>query len=252
MKEHPILFNGEMVRAILEGRKTMTRRVVTAANSTVCGYNVTGKSNLWSGLVWKDRPDAPYSGVNVDSGPHILHPYHSQYLHVPWDAPDDAEDQRSFRVRCRYEVGDRLWVRETHYRWGRWIKNGFTKTGKQAWTFRSRNREVAYLDSPPQSLIETNKNRNTPGWFKRPSIFMPRWASRIDLPIIRMRVERLQDISEDDCKAEGIIGVPTAFGLLYKPAFSRLWDSIYAKSGHGWAKNDWVWVPEWAPYRSGQ
>ncbi|KKN60086.1 hypothetical protein LCGC14_0535550 [marine sediment metagenome] len=76
----------------------------------------------------------------------------------------------------------------------------------------------------------------------RPSIHMPRWASRITLEITEVRVERIREITEEDAKSEGIIGVHTAMGVLYKPAFSRLWDSLNAKRGYGWEVNPWLWA----------
>lgn len=276
------------VKAILEGRQTMFRRVVTAANSTVCGYNVTGKSNLWSGLVWEDRPDAPYSGVNVDSGPHILHPYPSQYLHVPWDAPDDAEDQRSFRVRCRYEVGDRLYVRETFQTFR---KNSAAES--KAYSDKSKHinsvsdlialnklpyghGELAILYAADFGAWAYDKDSDLQPW--RPSIHMPRWASRITLEITGVKVERVQDIDAYGALQEGIeLAVPPNCDAPEPPseyegwskarrkewiegmaravyfcrcadadnhikAFQELWDSINAKRGYGWDVNPWDWA----------
>ena len=146
-------------------------------------------------------------------------------------------------VKCPYgQVGDRLWVRETHYRFGRWVPNGFSKTGKQKWTFKAGTFEVLYMDNPPTLNVLRNSNRMERGWFKRPASFMPRWASRITLEITGVKAERVQDISESDCYAEGIEqphkrydGVSEATRLL----FQYLWDSINAKRGYGWGSNPW-------------
>jgi hypothetical protein len=83
----------------------------------------------------------------------------------------------------------------------------------------------------------------------RPSIFMPRWASRITLEIVSVKVERVQEISKEDAIAEGVEAVMVdghKYGLQtgndYKWAFNQLWDSINAKRGYGWDVNPWVWA----------
>ena len=169
MKETGIIMSGNHPAKILDGTKTMTRRVIKPQPPQLFPYPcLKGDIVTWSEFKAGDFP--MWAG-------------HS---------------------KCPYgQVGDRLWVRETHYRWGRWIKNGLTKTGKQAWTFKSLNREIAYLDYPPPRLIETNKSRNIPGWYKRPSIHMPRRASRITLEITELWAELLRSISPADAMAEG-------------------------------------------------
>src|SRR3569832_1608830 len=91
VKERPILFNGAMVRAILDGRKTQTRRLVTPMTSTVLGYNVTEKSLYWRELDWS-------RDVMKDKGPHFFHGSASEYLHV-WC----KEDEKRYRVRSRID-----------------------------------------------------------------------------------------------------------------------------------------------------
>jgi hypothetical protein len=127
---------------------------------------------------------------------------------------------------CPYEVGMRLWVRET------W-----------AYIFNSGS-------EPPTYTTYFKANGNTlPGINKwRPSIFMPRWASRITLEIVNIRVERVQDISEEDAKAEGTKGLYDDWAgpgkLTYRKPYKALWDSINSKRGYGWDVNPWVWVIE--------
>jgi len=221
MKETGIIMSGDHPKLILDGLKTMTRRVITASNSTVLGYVVSKNNLLWTGLVWDDR-------VYKDKGPHILHPSTSEYLHVPWVNPDDSDDNRVFRVRCRYDVGDRLWVKETWAAEKR-LDHSPSELGNAA--------DVALwykADNNQRSLLERGK------W--RPSRFMPRWASRILLEITEVRVERLQEISGQDIKAEGLdvqFTIPGAFDALER--FSVLWDSLNAQRGYGWNKNNWVW-----------
>ena len=177
MKERPILFSGSMVRALLDGRKTMTRRVCKELDHT------------------------------------------AERLAVEWAS-----------THCPYGVpGDRLWVRET-WRNGTPMLNGPDLNGA-----------VAYRADYPDSghLIK---------W--RPSIFMPRRASRITLEIVSVRVERVQDISEADAKAEGVRQpVPGSWYRhvkrdCYRCGFEALWDSINAKRGYGWDVNPWVWIIE--------
>ncbi len=158
------------------------------------------------------------------------------------------------RYRCG---GARLWVRESFYAYGHYQHTGnLTETGK---------REIEFIDLTLRSNLAcqyavdtsppTSSNKFDTGWHKRPSIFMPRWASRINLEITNVRVERLQEISEVDAKAEGIQEVEciapcfdgggAAFGPNAQVAFMRGWDSINGKrKGCTWADNPWVWALE--------
>lgn len=195
MSDRPILFTGEMVRAILDGRKTQTRRVVT------------GQALDWLG------PGGFTPEFVADPGNRL----------------------------CRYGYpGDRLYVRET------WAPGEFR--GKRFAHYRATGPH--HPDAPGR--IEARKRLWDGRW--RPSIHMPRWASRILLDVAAVRVERVQDISEADAKAEGIEahdddGV-TYYGPLNwghadpKQAFRSLWDSINAKRGYSWESNPWVWVVE--------
>lgn len=139
-------------------------------------------------------------------------------------------------LRCPYgQPGDRLWVRET---WAHETDFG-TATGKALYRADGDNRET-------ECGMPTDK------W--RPSIYMPRWASRITLEIVGVRVERVQDITEYDAMAEGIdaehadgLGFVAIGPNGYRPfvtAFRELWDSINAKRGYGWSVNPFVWVVE--------
>jgi len=134
---------------------------------------------------------------------------------------------------CPYgQVGDRLWCKET------WFPNHLD------WRERHNISDVDYkADYDGRGSFYEDGD---PSW--RPSIFMPRWASRIDLEITDIRVERLQEIISGDCLAEGIlascddgIGVQ-GMELDYK--FSKLWDSLNAKRGYSWESNPFVWVIE--------
>lgn len=182
-KERPIIFGSEMVKAILEGRKTQTRRVI--------------------------KPQ-PASGVRFS-------PF----------VPGQVEDGHGRELRCPYAV-DRLWVRETwqavHY------------TGEQT-GYKEYPGEVVQEDYGPKFGLVFPGGGWDGRW--RPSIFMPRWASRITLEVVSVRVERLQEISDSDARAEGVL-----CDLNCRRPFMELWDSINAKRGYGWDSNPWVWVIE--------
>jgi hypothetical protein len=204
MKERPILFNGEMVRAILDGRKTQTRRPM------------------------KPQP------VDVGGGP---------IDHYGPDALDAIARQ------CPHgKVKDQLWVRET------WAKSkGLLDT---TIFYRATDKDIK------QRALDYSERENR--W--RPSIYMPRWASRIQLEITNVRVERLQDISEEDAAEEGLQIFNEDGNLYYsgwgveprnwfdepwkwhcdnpRQAFYELWDGINFKRGFGVATNPWLWVIE--------
>lgn len=209
MKERPIIFNGEMVRAILDGRKTQTRRVMV--RQPIQSHWATFQSYRET---WKEV--SPHS-----------------WIYIQTIAENPNPDQ--VYAKCPYAVGQQLWVRE---KWG-WS------------TLASMQPHPAYS----QFLIFPSACRtNDAGAFVRwrPSIHMPRWASRITLEVVGVRVERVQDIGEADAKAEGLILIePRAWigtrGNFYTSpvnAFRDLWDSINAKRGYSWDMNPWVWVIE--------
>jgi hypothetical protein len=134
-------------------------------------------------------------------------------------------------IRCPFgQPGDRLWVRETHV-----ITNANEVVYRADYPSNAEERGMENI--PPESAVR---------W--RPSIHMPRWASRITLEIVDVRVERVQDISNEDAIAEGCNGGPHVEGYgENNPAdpyeeFAILWDTINAKRGHPWSANDWVWA----------
>lgn len=168
-----------------------------------------------------------------------------QYRHKQWH----VEDEDAI-MGCPYgSIRDRLWVRET---WGFDNKEYIELYKKEIWRGEPdrRTADVFYKASEEDINI-------FPIGYWRPSIFMPRWASRINLEITDIRVERLHDITEEDAKVEGakatIWGVNEIdwSGLLgfpdqrtsYKNGFSILWDSINGKK-YPWSSNPWVWVIE--------
>lgn len=192
MAEKPILFNGEMVRAILDGRKTQTRRADT---------------------------------------------------------------------KPRYAVGDLMWVRET-WRVGGWNDDFEFQVDYQADDFNGHDFLVCEDDEMAgrlavQSSAEAAKVFGDSEYWAwepgespcrwRPSIHMPKWAARIWLRVTDVRLERVQDISEEDARAEGIQrhamgwtdGANGYDVMTARDAFAELWDDVYPGS---WDRDDWVWV----------
>lgn len=234
MKERPLLFSGPMVRATLAGTKTQTRRVVKPQPERRVGPMLAFKKRAGDGFwLWPNARE------------HIV-------------------------AECPYgQPGARLWVRETFYAWGRWETRFSVKKGRDEWHFIDMTLEAgkSYLyaanGQQPQPMGgKRHKGGVTPTWWKRPAIFMPRWASRITLEVTGVRVERLQDISFEDCKSEGAWGpdesivekVAQHFGIDFLAAnpylaYRMLWESI---NGAGsWEANPWVWVVEFKRQEGG-
>ncbi|BEO71862.1 hypothetical protein SMQE32_26810 [Serratia marcescens] len=208
MKERPVIFNGEMVRAILDGRKTQTRRVMAAQP----------ESNQFGLLRISD------STKRSDIGK-----YH-------WaESNATGTHQRSALFSCQFgQVGDRLWVRETFM--------DLTGTGIEATTGKFEG--FAYrADTPAGSYGDEVRKEYGLKW--TPSLHMPRKACRILLEITAVRVERLNDINEEDAKSEGVAPsqhIITPPEALYRVGFLKLWQSIYGEES--WRANPWVWVIE--------
>lgn len=168
-------------------------------------------------------------------------------------------DDPSAVLACPYgQIGDRLWVKEEHYRFGHWepVPGVKTKTGRMKWRFVADTDEVLY--SPPAEFRKGRHHHDpeTSAWHKRLGRFMPRSAARTLLEIVDIRVERLLDISEEDAIAEGCQGEQVRLpdtcygsggeivGYSAKTDFIALWDSINAKRGYYWEDNPLVWVIE--------
>lgn len=178
------------------------------------------------------------------------------WLQPDWLRPKTEPSKQSYgfwltdKVACVSPFGgpgDRLWVQET------WEQTRPKKSGER---FIVRRPAAGCGDL---HYAADNEVDEPPKW--RPSIYMPRWASRINLDVTEVRVEQLQDITEADALAEGVHG-PNRFGAWRDYAkvritkrrfcatpvasYQSLWDSIYAKWGYGWDANPWVWVGEWS------
>ncbi|MGP1224193.1 morphogenetic protein [Serratia sp. CY38905] len=215
MKERPVIFNGEMVRAILDGRKTQTRRVMKVQpESSGFGLRFITESlnNRDTGKYFWSQSDA--CGINKSRSKPFLCPFG--------------------------QVGDRLWVRETFQ--GPLIPEDELSEylGANPDKFQSPAYcEYAADGGAKPEYVDSDENTRY-GW--RPSIHMPRWASRITLEITAVRVERLNDISEEDAKAEGAPTELCIIGEKHYMGFRTLWQSIYGEES--WGANPWVWVIE--------
>lgn len=222
IKERPILFSIQMVLALLERRKTQTRRVVKPQPPFGCSYEINGARS--HALCFQTE-------------------YGTKTAEAVWVNP--TAKSTDHRLPCPYgHPGDRIWVKETHFSWGKWVRNGRTKTGKPAWRFKAlapNERKVLYVAGEPIALPEKIK-RTDIAWHKRPSIFMPRWASRITLELTSVKVERLGDISHKDALAEGVEYDVSNLDGSPLARFKKLWESINGKGS--WDKNPWVWKIE--------
>lgn len=199
MKERPILFNTSMVQAILDGRKTQTRRpvkkeiaehieFVSASNDDNTEFDFLGLS---------------YGECQLDNGKTEV----PQWLVFCSEYPEEGVIPIGQGFGA---VGDRLWVRET-FCWGGYVKD---------------HEDLLHRADCDYSLEE----RGDRPW--TPSIHMPRWACRLVLEITDVRLERVQDITEKDAKAEGAKSLED---------FQTLWGGVYPNS---WENNEWVWAIE--------
>ncbi|HDU5644732.1 TPA: morphogenetic protein [Klebsiella pneumoniae subsp. pneumoniae] len=198
MKERGMIFNSEMVRAILDGRKTQTRRPVK--------FPVHDK-NLGCELAGNELAGELSAG---------------NYLNSAFGKP-----------------GDRIWVRET------FCPVDDTQYGGEKWVdYRATPKFEA---SHPAGWDCAPNDAEALKW--RPSIHMPRWASRILLEITDVRVERLKSISDGDAIREGCSTADMKSGDCVADVFARLWASIYGSDS--WNANPWVWVIEFKRVEGG-
>lgn len=207
IKSRPILFSAAMVRAIIDGRKTQTRRSV------------------------KFKPP------NITQLPYME--YARDGMPIFWSSPPNESirmsDYYDHGFPCPYgEPGDRLWVRET-------VKATFSEEGLDCVHYISDDRCRAICDNEATAWA---KMRDYAGGRSKivPSIHMPRWASRITLEITDIGVERLSEISRGDCMAEGCPFPNIAKETDPQSWYRDLWESIHGAGS--WSANPWVWVIE--------
>lgn len=207
VKQRPILFSTPMVQAILEGRKTQTRRVIKNISEEATFFGIEENPELVSIDIEQEEPE-------IHNGTFALF----------------EENSSKFPYG---NIGDILWVRET---WNNYNENFYGFPDKEIY------------------LYKANGTDRTCTW--KPSIFMPKDACRIFLEIENIKVERLQEISEEDARAEGIErewdGIATWYKDYLKPnemikryakeSFESLWKFINGKQS--WEENQWIWVIE--------
>lgn len=228
IKERPILMHSRSINGILEGRKTQTRRIMKVQPQP----NVETWDWAW-----------PLPGKKTTPGSKTY-----------W-RNDCAPNQRISTFYSPYgPSGDRLWVRET---WGIFsvdsgtVSIGFKQRIPEGKTIADTDGGLNVLNVDAEIVKWSELRINTDKW--RPSIFMPRWASRLSLEITGIRVERVQDISEADAKAEGVqlsdewTGCADDLSGYYREAFQFLWDDTNGKGA--WDRNDWTWVVDFKRIR---
>lgn len=240
MRERPILMSTEMVRAILDGRKTMTRRVALPAQSTPRIAPQTMEPWILNGEQETDDHGAP-----CWIGTHPEYPTGEKWFSCPFG-----------------KAGDTLWVREA------WAVDAPLNQVR-----REHEDVMRGIGNGP--YYRADKVHENSGLVWRPSIHMPRWASRLTLEITAVRVERVQAITEADALAEGMYRYlprpdgpkDPSTGLLIplyhhtsreqatkhtaREAFADVWDALNAKRGFGWDANPFCWVIGFTSGRAG-
>ena len=218
MKSAPLLMTPALVSACFAGNKTETRRVI-----------LPQPNPEWHHV----------GGFDFCTGGHL----------------DFGTCCGDVKVKCRYGMpGDELWVKENHYRRGKWVKAGRSKgrydskavwhSPKQKWRFKPVSEEVKFEDNAPE-IVRLKKSDI--GWRRRPSLFMRRQDSRLTLVLESVTVERVQDITEAAANSEGVKPLPSFDGdtFQFRTGFSSVWDHINGKRLGGSLKvsaNPWVLV----------
>lgn len=244
--------SGESIPAILDGRKTQTRRLVRIDDRPIVDA-ACDHGRLQRGI--------PSDAKNV----WMLGPY------LKCDAPPGSHTVSS-RVPCPYGIaGDQLWVKEAWRSWTRSCDDGSHEADDEPCSEHCRQTYVAYRATPrigyrpvpdrarityldESAPLESDKRLLGP-W--RSPMFMPRWASRITLEVTDVRVQRLQEISEDDARAEGITPFSTRYpsygrdqrlttgepatAAEYRASYAVRWDELNGDRAP-WVSNPWVWA----------
>lgn len=218
--EKPILFNTEMVEAILSGRKTTTRRIIKDVSSRLNFIGVSSED----GVIFN----------------------HAAFGHG--DIDDIANVKVEKYIKAPYFPGDILWVRET------WKVQSLSNMNYRAkFLYKAKpNNKLKETNVDGETYIKLLRYESKNGW--HPSIFMPKDATRIFLKVTNVRNERLQDITEDEALKEGIEHHTLPYKSWETPqeiygneyddtavnAFKAVWDNLYKN----WNENPWVWVIE--------
>lgn len=235
MAERPILFSGLLVQAILSGTKTQTRRVITKSTAQAMGAD-RKPVRVFSALDLSDAHRTPPPRLPAPQSPRLVATH--------------GVSRSKYMVSSRIHAGDTLWVRET------WAVGEDLDHVPPSHLRESERFPLWYRTADPAPEHDVGRGK----W--RPSIHMPRWASRISLEVTEVRVERVQDITEEDARAEGVERIrewdeddmavdpygPDNHGYApplssYRRSFELLWDAINGKRpGCAWDANPWVFA----------
>lgn len=220
--EKPILFNTEMVKAVLDGRKTQTRRVINRQPSD--GWDFETPPVL--GSITSPHPKKGKFGVFLRRG-----------IGTKFPEVD--------LIKCPYgQVGDRLWVRET------FVIINIDEEFKDRVSKPAYKASMDMIEKEYGDIKNPRGNRFIDSFKWKPSIHMRREYSRINLEITDIRVERVQDITEEDAIREGAMTLsdPSSTSVwgrgFARACFRKLWESINEKRGYGWDVNPYVWIVE--------
>lgn len=216
--EKPILFNTEMVKAILQGRKVQTRRIIKQKYENADIEFFTNK----------------YGTRLVEMQNDVSAPVYDSITRTTKHKMKACEE-----IKNPYNVGDILYIRET------WAIQSMSNSDKRIKfmykAIGNKDLEIRYVNTDRYEELLKYESKN--GW--NPSLFMPKEAARIFLKITDIRAERIQEITEEGSFKEGITleDLPEgASNYKAKDRFEYLWDSIYKS----WKENPWVWVIEFA------
>lgn len=250
MKERPVLFSAPMVRALLAGRKTQTRRIINPQPTRTLPNTkpLDGSDGSWDihrPLGWRWQKNKSFHVYVADGAPYDF--AESLAPHSPYGWP-----------------GDRLWVKETFskdfirdvypFSGGCWYREEFASVDDPVL------RPECHCQTPqPSDCLQCRAKHEGRAFKWRPSIFMPRALSRVTLEVRSIRAERLQSITEEDAKAEGVKpftqdpeGDCWTNGK-HATAFEYLWGEINGWTGAGsWLENPWVWVVGFAVLGAGE
>lgn len=222
MADHPIIYSAPMVRALLGGWKTQTRRIITASR---------GAHAAWLRPDYMARvPSMQMCTLTAELNGAAHAGKHGAQMEHPGGGPGGW-------VRCPFgKPGDRLWVRES-----------LKRLDDPGWVYRADGEAISMSREDPRvnAMIVWAHHKDGD---HAPSIHMPRWASRLTLVVTDIRAQRLQDISEEDAITEGMQPAPGGWwsgaegqsGTSPRAAFALLWNSLHARDY--WGANPWVWA----------
>jgi hypothetical protein len=232
MSDIPLIFTGSVLQAHARGIKTCTRR------------------------------DMRIQPPNEPKHHSVLAPVPGADRSFKWMVEENGKQRSYFDASCPYgKVGDRLLIRETFLAYGHWVRRFSDKKGRMEWHFHDQTLATGrtYQFSKPPNWSPIKRIDNHLDWWIRPSIFMPRAACRFTAEITEVGVERLQEISDRDAVAEGLIQLPASgryvitegeqyFGMADRDprvVYAELWDRIMGAGA--WEMNPWVWKLRYRP-----